>query len=376
MSTDSKSLSEKLSDFYDTNIIKAAHNAFDTNVVNIISDYPWALNCFDLKGKLKYPHAFVREFRQNMSVSASTISYLANSLGSAVFGKSISELFGLNSSSTKNLSREDKEANQRIASAKARTTISKAEDLRKNTTNIDYGGPLDRFTGNMADILSPYKYMYSVSNENCLKYIFPIFKTEYGISNSYADSPQFSNRIIYSAMQHIGDAGNLASLIGSGTDLGKLLDQDFGWNDQGIYIEKPKYFQVDTQGDSVTISFPLYNTIRKGNQTDLWKKNYEFIKFFALKNLPFKISAFRFKTPALYEVNIPGDKYMPFSYVSKFSASSAGVAKYLTYKENEADVLVPEAWLISITFTSLLFKSANLSYTAFNSVVETGEYTK
>jgi hypothetical protein len=178
-------------------------------------------------------------------------------------------------------------------------------------------------------------------------------------------------------------------------------------NNGGVFLDKPKYFEYSSEGETVSIRFTLYNTIlrdattndstsqRDASNVPPWIKNFRFIRGFALKNLPFKISTYDYLSPVLYSIQIPGTKFLPVAYVSSFSAKLIGTRRFLSFetqkfeKEDPNDersmsvlkpedstgkVLVPEAWDVEITFTSLFAKSFNLAYAGFYNTVST-KYT-
>lgn len=199
--------------------------------------------------------------------------------------------------------------------------------------------------------------MYSYDTTNCLKYVFPYFDNDYiSLSNSFSDSPQTGSWFQTSLANNLdviaGISGNLQGASNVGDMIGNMLSKDnsFTWSNDGIYLEKPKYFQYESSQDTVAINFILYNTVNHGGLEDTaWKKNYRFIKNIALKNLPYRLDAFKYKTPALYEVSVPGTKYFPVSFVSKLEVKNLGTRRFLQYKTNQK-VLVPDAWQITIVF--------------------------
>lgn len=98
-----------------------------------------------------------------------------------------------------------------------------------------------------------------------------------------------------------------------------------------------------------------------------------FISLFNLRNLPFKLDYTTYLPPLLYDIIIPGVKRLPFAYVSSFSAEPQGLIRNMkienflsriagaaTNENKNVSVPVPEAWTVSITFKSMLARSANL----------------
>lgn len=135
-----------------------------------------------------------------------------------------------------------------------------------------------------------------------------------------------------------------------------------------------RYFNYNTDDtDEIKIDFVLFNTIAKDGKIDQWKKNLYFIALFNMRNLPFRLDYTTYLPPLLYDVIIPGVKRLPFCYVSSFTATPYGLTRNMqienflgkiggadSSKNTKVNVPIPEAWGISITFKSMLARSANL----------------
>lgn len=310
-----------------------------SDIVNVIKDFPWSINYNSTCPSTKLPAVYVKEYRQNLSTFSSSIVWMKKALlDGSIDEEQVEEFLG-----------------------NAGKGTSKAETIAENASSFNallkYGGTT----------LDPYRYMYSVESTDCLNYVFPYFEeSDISFSNTYGDDPQFSS-VAHNTFNELtgktGLMGLISNIQGIGNAVSAFVTED-AWINKGIYLERPKYFQVSETGDTLTVRFVLYNTI-KSDTSNPWVKNYYFIKNFAFKNLPYKLSAFKFKTPMLYSVSLPGIKYFPLSYVSQFSVKSVGV-RHLLVKPDGGEVNVPEAWEISITFTSLFGQSANLAEAAFN----------
>ena len=137
----------------------------------------------------------------------------------------------------------------------------------------------------------------------------------------------------------------------------------------GSAVEKAKYFNFPTNTQEYRITFPLLNTVRAND----WKKNYRFIILFMLRNLIFRKDSASYYPPLFYDLVIPGVIRQPFCYVGKFQVRPVGNVRTLGYDHtlinglNVAEnantnfsVNVPEAWIVTITFNSLLTTSANM----------------
>lgn len=293
------------------------------SIVNIITNYPWSLNAKNVGNSNRIPTVYVKEYRQKLSTFVTSVQY---------------------------------------AFTGATTALKKGPLTDVNST-ADTNNKFNAIIAKSNGHLSPYYNMYSLDDTNCLNYVFPYFSVpQIGLKNRYAENAQSGGGKLANVISdYIGPRGALAGFAEDANEIIGFVDLLSGNNhigDEGIYVEKPKYFQYSEEASSITVEFTLYNTIPSTDNSP-WKKNYNFIKNFILKNLPYKISFFSYKTPALYEVNIPGIKYLPISFISNMNVTNIGTSRMLNYSGSQ-QVLVPEAWNITITFQSLLNDSANI----------------
>lgn len=271
-----------------------------TEPFNIVKSYDWCINHNNLTNDI--PVVYAQEYRQNLSTFAASLNW--------TFG-------------------------------------------RKNSNNS--------FNANInkTNVLAPYTSMYSYGPVEAT-YVFPYLSDHsFDLKNTFGDKAQTGGSMLENlferrmAMGTGANAGGLFSNIDNIKSLVQGLDSSEAPS-EGIYIERPKFFQYDASADNVSISFTLYNTI----SVDKWQAHKKFLEQFILKNLPWKESMFKYKTPVLYEVLVPREKYFPVAYVSSFSVKNRGTSRRLSFEGKPT--LVPEAWDVTITFTSLLLKSANL----------------
>ncbi len=198
--------------------------------------------------------------------------------------------------------------------------------------------------------LRSYIGMY-ITEETGFKYSFPFFEgTPHNISNSWQSSLQSKNLVgttLEKSMKWVDDAASLLNVMTPGT-----------------YIEKPRYFQYPGEGESITIKLPLLNTIKKGTKVP-YQQNYELLWILAYQNKPYRTSFSRILPPKLYSVAIPGFKYMPYAYISKMDVNFLGTRRQLPVNTPKGTIntSIPEAYDVSITFTSLIADTGNLMLT-------------
>lgn len=248
---------------------------------------------------------------------------------------------------------------------------------------------------NNSSLLFPYLYLYATKPTGKF-YIFPFLTDDaakFHLTNSFSDNPNESNNqtsILSGAGMDVLQSvpRMLSGVINDVLQVSSLLSQDTtGRNFNNNWVEMGKFYNYNTNGDEITVKFPLFNTVKK----DEWKKNHKFCFAFALRNMPFKIDNSSYKMPLLYDVMIPGVKRMPFAYVAELNIEPKGIVRPLIgenylksvvtkeKKENSISLVsnlfkkeqalenenstqsynIPEAWLVTIKFKDLVGESAN-----------------
>jgi hypothetical protein len=144
----------------------------------------------------------------------------------------------------------------------------------------------------------------------------------------------------------------------------------------GSFQEKTKFFQFSQDGDSITISFPLINT---GSATfDDVVNNWQFIFQLIYQNRPERVDRNIVNPPMLYEVTIPGVRYIPYAYISNIDIEYKGSRRSMdiqvpmdAYFADEDEhstemvsfnTIIPEAYQVTLTITGLVADSRNFMY--------------
>ena len=174
-------------------------------------------------------------------------------------------------------------------------------------------------------------------------YILPYLNNPYDVGTSWNDE----------------GTGPLAGLVNKGMAVVDEISRLVNITQPGVYIQKPKYYNFEQEGKSVSFNFPLFNTVNIGDELQ-YKNNYELLWLLTYQNKPFKTSFARTVPGKIYSVVIPGVVSMPYAYISNMSVDFKGTVRQL-----EVDVPtvykapIPEAYVVNITFTSLLNDFAN-----------------
>lgn len=367
-----------------------------SETVDVVCNYPWSLDgIVSVNGKIAHvPHCYAIEYQQRYT---SSMTNLINSL--MAFGKATDNVTTtLNESLSKiggfldNLTKAD--VTGMVGSVKtsvdnlvqkvgektgADVLIGGVNSLIKDTFKTSVDTISNPLTKKGADhYLQPYSLLYDMTATG-MRYCFPMISNPpaFDVKNSYNSSQDESS--VLSANSLFSKISSFASSIASfNRDLSQFNSILSGSEHGNLYertnVEKSKFFQYPQETETYTISFPLFNTVKtKTNGNPVWMKNYKFILLFCMRNMIFRKDNTSFYPPLFYDLTIPGVIRQPFTYVESVKVQPHGIVRMLGCKKlfnfmNDKDfsVPVPEAWVVTITFKSLLATSANLVLSALD----------
>lgn len=352
------------------------------NIVDIITKYWWTTN----KPKeqqngqqqiANVPFLYAIEYKQRYGVTLTNLlnnTYALLRGGGSIGTSVVQGIGGLLDRTAEVLSKAiDSYAGNTISSAvstgvkavnSAMTNLEKFANKGQKAMNSMLAGD---YIGNYldTDLLLPYSSLYALETTN-KKFCFPFFgdnASGWNISNSFSaeGSTSILSKSITEGMGKL--ANGVVAIAGDLQEFGNFFSRTP--KTFTMYnIEKAKAFSFPTDGKKVTVKFPLFNTIEK----DSWKHNYRFILLFGLRNMLFRLNNVQYYPPLIYDVSIPGWGRMPLSYVSSFTVRPVGMTRVKSINVNfinptgetkESSVIVPEAWIVSIEFQSLIADSAN-----------------
>ncbi|NBP15070.1 hypothetical protein EBU95_11840 [bacterium] len=226
-----------------------------------------------------------------------------------------------------------------------------------------------------SELLRAYKDLYPTIDTGW-QYVFPYFDDYYNAqANAFGE-----------------ESGNILNLLQSGADVLKgfasiagALQAPFGFSFQ----ERAKFYNYPTEGEEISFTFPLINT---GSATfDDVVRNWQLIFLLLYQNKPGRLNRSVVEPPVIYQVEIPGQKFYPFCYISNISVDFKGSRRELSFKlpfqnktftqaetlnpgtENEENLIVedtvtkdrlfttiiPDSYVIKITLKSFITESRN-----------------
>jgi hypothetical protein len=227
---------------------------------------------------------------------------------------------------------------------------SLTEGVKKITQKAGVGGD---YTG----VLAPYDGLYLTENTGW-KYNIPYFEN---LSNEASNA---FGELDGSAFSEL--AQGIGAFIKAGVDFVNIKEP-------GTYIERTKMFQFPDSGDDITFEFPLINT---GTSTFIdVVRNWQLIFLLLYQNRPQRISRDIIEPCVIYEALIPGVKYTPYSYIKRLNVEFMGARRTMklpipqlgslgtTFNTQESfETIVPDAYKVSITLSSLVAETRNFLY--------------
>lgn len=208
-----------------------------------------------------------------------------------------------------------------------------------------------------SDILGPYEGLY-ITEDTKFLYSFPYFSDEQNsISNSFGESDGVFTGI---------DPLNINALAQSMRGAAGYISGTSNFDAPGIYIEKPKFFNFKEEGERIRFRFPLINT---GWSTfEDVSRHWQLLYLLAYQNRPNRRSRDLIDPAVIYEVTIPGVRFYPFCYISDMSINFVGARRRMNITapvgggSSTVNTIVPDAYLIDITLTTLVSETQNFLY--------------
>jgi hypothetical protein len=233
----------------------------------------------------------------------------------------------------------------------ARTLVNTYKFGEKAAEAYRAGG----LAGLAAEISDPYANMYVTENttDNFIYHLPWLLNNGSNlrrISNSWKDENG----------KPLSSSGNTGSNSTAGDILGTLGGIMAGAISPGFGVEKIQSFD-QTANMSLNITFPLYNTV----SVESTFRNYCFVNLFSYQNLKNRTSLISYVPPCVYEVESygGGGVYMPMACVENLSIENIGTVRLMkefTEYVGDTPLLIPEAYMVSITLKEMIPQSANI----------------
>ena len=341
------------------------------SVIDVVRDFAWTVSPKTNEEFKKVPVMYLTELEQTTNSLLGSALYLLNATTGEQAQKNIGEATGDLISKLDNLFSDSWTGLNQLLSRVTGTT-----EVRRALPVDDPGNPIQDFARNNAPFLQKtlnefvtwlgvYNGVDRALVSDKLKSYFGIYLTK-PTGFQYA-LPYFGNSPLGVLNNWSSTAGmhnkKVSDMIQSTQTTIEEIATSFNINQPGTFIEKPKYYEYSDGGKTVTITFPLLNTVKKTDKI-AYQQNYELLWILAFQNRPYRTSFSRVSPPKLYTLTIPGQQFMPYCYISEMKVEFQGTRRNLPVAlgitpGTTATVSVPDAYIVTLTFTSLIADVGN-----------------
>lgn len=186
-----------------------------------------------------------------------------------------------------------------------------------------------------------------LTKDTGFKYCLPYFENPPTITNNWGSAD---------------NQGLLRGAINTGMDMVNEVSQAVNLSQPGVYIQEAKYYNFNDEGPSLTVTIPLFNTVKRGSKVP-YIQNYEFLWLLTYQNKPYKTSFARTMPPKMYDVTLPGLVNMPYAYIKSLSVDFKGTVRNKSFYINGLGNItapIPDAYEVTIELQSLILDYANL----------------
>jgi hypothetical protein len=277
-------------------------------LINVIKDFEWTHT--PASGRHEVPRIRLSEYRvefnsilQNLRYLLSTAKDVGNTMleGSGGIGKAVGVQNAANAAA--------KKAKEPAKKSKIMETFEAGKTAMNAGIEI-----LDRATINSTGVaahLQPYYGLYGVQPTG-FEYVLPYFDSDWRSVGTNWTSID-------------GKGGLLGGFITEATDVATDIVDTMAVlpNVKGAGIERSKMYSYGQDEPQKTIKFTLLNT----NNFDDVVKNWQLAFMLLYQNLPNKISKVAYEPPVIYEVEVPGQFYTPFAYITQIAVVNRGATR-------------------------------------------------
>jgi hypothetical protein len=210
-----------------------------------------------------------------------------------------------------------------------------------------------------SDILSPYEGLY-ITEDTKFIYNMPYFSNEQNtVNNMFGDFDEVMGEGGIDPLNAYGAAKNVRAAA-------NFVSGTVNFDAPGIYIEKPKFFNFKETGEQIRFSFPLINTGWSTFEDVV--QNWQLMYMLAYQNRPNRRTRDLIDPAVIYEITIPGVRFYPYAYISNMAINFVGARRRMNIRVplegglGTINTIIPDAYVIDITFTTLVSETQNFLY--------------
>jgi len=240
-----------------------------------------------------------------------------------------------------------------------------SEALNNASSFLQNAGNSSILNSQRDGVLSVYQGLY-ITEITGWNYQIPYFQDLHtAIGNSFSESNEYIGQGALSM--------GASDLVSGLRDISEGAAGAINIKQPGTYIERPKFYQFPSDGERFSVKFPLFNT---GHATfDDVIRNWQFVFLLIYQNRPSRFTRDLVEPPVIYELELPGQKYMPFAYISNLEVQFLGSRRTMAIpyidrgQQKIVSTIIPDGYLIDITFQGLVGDSRNFDYASLNDTI-------
>jgi hypothetical protein len=351
---------------------------------NVVQDFYWTYSKTGDIARAEVPRIILQEKRLKVNTLISQLKYSFGATATGISGglrdlsNQAAALSFLNATADQADTLSNK-VNEKIAEFSSRVVDNNSIYNRKN------------------NYLKPYQNLY-ITEDTGWNFILPYFdnynNAQQNIFSGDANTPY--SGLVKVGADFLSDISSFISTLRNPADI--------------TFVEKAKLYNYPMEGEEFSFSFPLINTGSASFEDVI--RNWELLFLLLYNNKPSRRSVSVIDPPVLYQVTIPGVKFLPFCYISNIAVEFQGSRRELSFGlpiidnlnvltevrqgttgrrlspdeigPNQPEstsvirdftnsevtrnikTIVPDAYLIKITLKSLLTETKNFMYELIN----------
>lgn len=349
--------------------------------LDVVKNYNWTYS--PQSSRVEVPSIILTEKRlkTNALVSQLLYSFGASQQGLEKIKQTITETIGKDSGFIKALDYLQKQAGEAVSNAgDALGSTSVGKKFLDAFSSIQ-----DENAVMNSDLLKGYKNLY-LTQDTGWRYIFPYFDNySNDASNAFGSDTNLPT---------LGALRGIAEGVASFNEAIAVLQNPLEFS----FAERSKFYSYPEQGDEISFEFPLINT---GSSTyEDVKKNWQLLFLLLYQNKPSRVNANVIEPPVLYQVELPGQKFLPFAYITKlavdfkgsrrsytldipvqtqsFASSTRGapttnlpdnqvISGFASQDNKKITTIIPDAYTVKISLKGLIADSRNFMAAALES---------
>jgi hypothetical protein len=295
-------------------LIAASSDSPQGSVVDVVKDFYWTYSKLT-DSRQEVPRIILRELRLKTNALVAQLKYtygvasqnvregLTNLENNETLRNVLNFATNNNSQNINNSVGQVAEFTDKSIKA-ALDTIPGARD--ENTT----------LNASKSNYLFPYKNLY-ITKPTGWVFNLPYFDNYSGSTNS-----SFSNDVSNPFLGLLKSGGDLVRGIQEATSVINAPTKI-------SFVEQAKFFNYSSEGEEISFNFPLINT---GSATfnDV-VNNWQLLFLLMYNNKPARKNSSIVEPPVIYEIRIPGVKFMPYAYISSISVEFQGSRRELNF---------------------------------------------